>query len=75
MREEAAMRRHRSPRRHRADHRPLRPVDPGFAIGVLLELLGECWECGAPLERTPSGLCRLDHRAGCKLAAEVGRAT
>jgi hypothetical protein len=71
---EALMRRHRPPRRRRADHRQPRPVDPGFAVGVLLELLGSCWECGAPVERTPSGLCAISHGPGCRLAADVGRA-
>jgi hypothetical protein len=66
--------RRRPHRRSRASHRPLRPVEPPPLLAVLLEVLGYCWECGAPLERTPSGLCKLDHRPGCQLAAEVERA-
>jgi hypothetical protein len=71
-RKEALMRRH--PPRRRADHRPPRPVDPPALVAIMLEHFGACWECGAPVERTLSGLCRLEHQPGCKLAADVGRA-
>jgi hypothetical protein len=65
------MSRHRPPRRRRADHRPLRPIEPPKLVAVLLEVLGHCWECGAPLEHTPSGLCSLKHQPDCRLLAQV----
>jgi hypothetical protein len=56
--------------------RPVPPSpfrDPGEAIGVILELIGRCWQCDAPLERLPSGWCLITHAPGCPLAAEVER--
>lgn len=57
--------------------RPIPPppfIDPGRAIGVILEVTGRCWECRAELERLPSGWCVIEHRPGCPLAVDVEQA-
>lgn len=64
----------RQPRRKRADHPPLRPIEPPALIAILIELIGCCPSCGAPLVLTPSGLYRVSHEVNCKLAADVERA-
>lgn len=64
----------RQRRRRRADHRPLRPVNPPMAIAILCELLGCCPSCDAPITVTPSGMYLITHEINCQLAADVGRA-